>query len=112
MNGLMTVTRSAKERLSRLYIAWGTTRCLAIDSASLQSLVINREIFIPDQEIFIILSKIGRSPAKSGDLEALCSPGTSVQLQIVGLILSLSRLSMLFSHVVLGLPRGIEPFTL
>ena len=29
-----------------------------------------------DREIFIILSKIGRSPAKSGDLEALriCFP--------------------------------------
>ena len=25
-----------------------------------------------DREIFIILSKIGRSPEKSGDLEALC----------------------------------------
>ena len=26
-----------------------------------------------DREIFIILSKIGRSPEKSGDLEALCN---------------------------------------
>ena len=37
---------------------------LTIDSASLESLVTNREIFI-------ILSKIGSSSAKSGDLEAL-----------------------------------------
>ena len=46
---------------------------LAIDSASLESLVINREIFIPNREIgrLSLLSKIGRSPAKSGDLEAL-----------------------------------------
>ena len=35
---------------------------LAIDRASLECLVINREIFIPNREIFIILSK------KSGDL--------------------------------------------
>ena len=44
---------------------------LPIHSASLESLVINREIFIPNREIVIIISKIGRSPAKSGDLEAL-----------------------------------------
>ena len=47
---------------------------LAIDSASLESLVINREIFIPNREIgrlSLLLSKNGRSPAKSGDLEAL-----------------------------------------
>ena len=44
---------------------------LVIDSASLDSLVINREIFIPNREIVITISKIGRSPAKSGDLEAL-----------------------------------------
>ena len=44
---------------------------LSIDSDRLESLVINREICIPDREIFIILSKIGRSPAKSGELEAL-----------------------------------------
>ena len=44
---------------------------LAIDSTSLKSLVINREIFIPDREMFLIISKIGISPAKSGDLEAL-----------------------------------------
>ena len=44
---------------------------LPIDSASLESLVINREIFIPNREIVIIISKIGRSPAKLGDLEAL-----------------------------------------
>ena len=47
------------------------TAKLAIDIASLESLVINREIFIPDREIVITVSKIGTSPAKSGDLEAL-----------------------------------------
>ena len=47
---------------------------LAIDIASLEFLVINREIFIQNREIgrfSVFLSKIGRSPAKSGDLEAL-----------------------------------------
>ena len=47
---------------------------LAIDSASLDclfNLEINREIFIPSREIFNITQKIGRSPAKSGGLEAL-----------------------------------------
>ena len=47
---------------------------LAIDSASLEFLVINREIFIQNREIgrfSVFLSKIGRSPAKSGVLEAL-----------------------------------------
>ena len=44
---------------------------LATESASLESLVINREIFIPNREIVITISKIRRSPAKSGDLEAL-----------------------------------------
>ena len=90
MNGLKTVMHSGKERLPRLYTACRNTVCdrriwrlhgivsptamakLAIDSNSLESLAINREICISDREIFIILSKIGRSPAKSGDLEALC----------------------------------------
>ena len=47
---------------------------LAIDSASLESIVLNREIFIPNREIgrfSLFYQKIGRSPAKSGDLEAL-----------------------------------------
>ena len=49
---------------------------LAVDSASLEFLVINREIFIQNREIgrfSVFLSKIGRCPAKSGDLEALVS---------------------------------------
>ena len=78
----MTVTRSAKERLPRLYTACGNTLCdrriwrlpgivsptamtkLAIDSDSLEPLAINREICIPNREI-------GRSSLfyqKSGDL--------------------------------------------
>ena len=78
----MTVTRSAKERLPRLYTACGNTLCdrriwrlpgivsptamtkLAIDSGSLEPLAINREICIPNREI-------GRSSLfyqKSGDL--------------------------------------------
>ena len=47
---------------------------LAIDSAGPEFLVINREIFIQNREIgrfSVFLSKIGRCPAKSGDLEAL-----------------------------------------
>ena len=51
---------------------------LAIDSASAESLVIcyNSGDFHSksgDREIVITISKIGRSPAKSGDLEALRS---------------------------------------
>ena len=44
---------------------------LATYSAILETLVINREIFIQNREIVITTSKIGTSPAKSGDLEAL-----------------------------------------
>ena len=72
MNGLMTVTRSTKERLPRLFKA-----CLHAYRVSRlifygpQALVINQEILIPNREIVITISKIRRSPAKSGDLEAL-----------------------------------------
>ena len=61
MNGVMTVTCSAQERL----VLPTVMAKLAIDSTSIQSLVINREIFIQNREIVIISSKIGRSPAKS-----------------------------------------------
>ena len=57
---------------------------LAIASASLESLVINREIFIPDREIVITISKIGRSATKSGELEAL---DTSNNYLIIHLII-------------------------
>ena len=47
----------------------------AIDSDNLESLVINRKRDLHsnsgDREICIILTKIGRSPTKSGDFEAL-----------------------------------------
>ena len=85
MNGLMAVTRSAKERLPVLYTARAsrphryvdnqrvkqkivlpTTAMVnfSIDIASLFTLEINREIFIPNREVgrFSILGK------KSGDL--------------------------------------------
>ena len=47
---------------------------LTIDRASIVSCIQKSGDFHSksgDREIFIILSKIGRSPAKSGDLEAL-----------------------------------------
>ena len=44
---------------------------LAIDHASIVSRKKKFHSKSGDREIFIILSKIGRSPAKSGDLEAL-----------------------------------------
>ena len=64
---------------------------LAIDSASLESLVINWEIFIPNQEIVITILKIRRSPAKSGDLAALLST-----------LLTLSSLAFLGDQVSLS----------
>ena len=46
---------------------------LAIDRASIVTCKKSGDFHSKsgDREIFIILSKIGRSPAKSGDLEAL-----------------------------------------
>ena len=54
---------------------------LATDSAILEYLVINREIFISNREIgrlSLLYQQIGRSPAKSGDLEALVMFGEGV----------------------------------
>ena len=61
---------------NKLKISLPTLAKLAIDSASLESistLEINREIFIPTREVgrfSLLRKKIGRSPAKSGGLEA------------------------------------------
>ena len=65
--------------------SWGGKHALKIDSpAAMAKLAIDRASIVfgkkksgdyhsksGDREIFIILSKIGRSPEKSGDLEAL-----------------------------------------
>ena len=43
-----------------------------------------------DREIFIILSKIGRSPEKSGDLEALCYIGLTINKKACGITIKWS----------------------
>ena len=63
-------------KLTKLKIVSPTpVAILEIESYSLESRAINISGDLHsksgDWEIFIILSKIGRSPAKSGDLEAL-----------------------------------------